>query len=338
MMARTQESELLFRKAILLFFVYSLFAVEAYAQSASQKHQPLILVLPSGRGGIVLPDGEGWEPQSLSLRDEGRRVIALVKHGETNVSYVLDGTAYKNISSVSCRNDTISPIEKNFEGQIKNRRDGEIRNANNQSIATTEYLLTPPQLKGAYFPNLFGFVAYDANCSEIHISQIGREMPDMESLRALVLSFAPKTDYTPSLADYMRMGSAFFKQDPASAVPYYRAALQVLPHDKNEITIRRIATDQLVMSLGMSGNLKESQRVAEEAIKVDPEYPLNYYMLACNAAEQGNAVVARKNLALAWERRANVIPGEKFPDPVTDDSFLRLKKNKEFWSYVTSLK
>jgi hypothetical protein len=33
-----------------------------------------------------------------------------------------------------------------------------------------------------------------------------------------------------------------------------------------------------------------------------------------------------------------LITGEKFPDPTTDDSILRLKKNKEFWAFIESLK
>ena len=307
------------------------------AQSPAQNRQTLMLVLPAGRGGIPLPDGDGWEPQSLSLTDGSRRVIAQVKRGDVNVSYILESTGYKNITAAACRNDTIASIERNFGDSIKHRKDSESRNATNQAIATTEYFLEVPQAKDAFAPNLFGFIAFDGNCAEVHVSQIARSLPDMEPLRHLVSSFSLDTTYEPTFTDYMRMASVMFKQQPDSAVPYYRAASLVIPHGENEKLFRRLVTDQLAMALGMSGDLQGSRKVSEEAIKTDPEYPMNYYMLACGDAEKGDAAGAKANLQMAWERRGNMLPGEKFPNPSTDDSLLKLKKNKEFWAYVVSL-
>ena len=37
------------------------------------------------------------------------------------------------------------------------------------------------------------------------------------------------------------------------------------------------------------------------------------------------------------ERRANTLKGETFPDPSKDDSILKLKKDKAFWTFVQSL-
>jgi hypothetical protein len=91
------------------------------------------------------------------------------------------------------------------------------------------------------------------------------------------------------------------------------------------------------MSLGMSGDLKNSRAVAEMAIAADPDYPLNYYNLACADAEEGKASDAKIHLQQAFDRRANVLKGESMPDPSKDDSFLKLKKNKEFWAFVLAL-
>ncbi len=91
------------------------------------------------------------------------------------------------------------------------------------------------------------------------------------------------------------------------------------------------------MSLGMSGDLKDSRAVAEHAIAADPEYPLNYYNLACADAEQGNATDARVHLQQAFDHRANVLKGESMPDPTKDDSILKLKKDKTFWAFVLTL-
>jgi hypothetical protein len=66
-------------------------------------------------------------------------------------------------------------------------------------------------------------------------------------------------------------------------------------------------------------------------------HPLNYYNLACADAEQGNASDARTHLQQAFDRRANIIKGESMPDPAKDDSILKLKNDKAFWTFVLAL-
>ena len=77
--------------------------------------------------------------------------------------------------------------------------------------------------------------------------------------------------------------------------------------------------------------------IFETAITEDPDYPMYYYNLACADAEEKNLVGAQKHLREAFARKANVIPGERLPDPTKDDSFLPYRDNKEFWSFVNSL-
>jgi hypothetical protein len=62
-----------------------------------------------------------------------------------------------------------------------------------------------------------------------------------------------------------------------------------------------------------------------------------HYNLACADAEEKNLVGARNNLRKAFDREANVIPGESMPDPTTDDSFLPYRDNKEFWAFLQGL-
>jgi tetratricopeptide (TPR) repeat protein len=91
------------------------------------------------------------------------------------------------------------------------------------------------------------------------------------------------------------------------------------------------------MSLGISGDLKASRALAEQAITTDPDHPLNYYNLACADAEQGNATAAKSHLQQAFDHRANVLKGEHLPDPTKDDSIQKLKKDRPFWTFVESL-
>jgi tetratricopeptide (TPR) repeat protein len=133
------------------------------------------------------------------------------------------------------------------------------------------------------------------------------------------------------------LASVLFKNSPGLAAPYYKASLDAIPSDANSIVPRRVTTDQLVMSLGMSGDIKDSRAVAGKAIATDPDYPLNYYNLACADAEQGDATSAKLHLQQAFDRQANVLKGESMPDPTKDDSILKLKKNEAFWAFVLTL-
>jgi hypothetical protein len=91
------------------------------------------------------------------------------------------------------------------------------------------------------------------------------------------------------------------------------------------------------MALGMSGDLKDSRAVNQAAIAKDPEYPLYYFNLACADAESGDAANARIHLQQAFDRRANTLHGETFPDPAADDSIQKLKSNNDFWVFVEGL-
>jgi tetratricopeptide (TPR) repeat protein len=186
--------------------------------------------------------------------------------------------------------------------------------------------------------NAFAFSGDAKNCLEIHLSKPKYTAKDEALFHAELELFRPDSSYVPVTFDYFAMATLLFNQqhEPQTAAVYYQAALNSMTAS-TPLTTRRVVTDQLVMSYGMSGDLKQSQAVAQQAIAKDPDYPLNYYNLACADAEAGNATAAREHLKQAYDRRAHVIQGEKMPDPTTDDSIMKLKNNKEFWSFVQSL-
>jgi hypothetical protein len=62
----------------------------------------------------------------------------------------------------------------------------------------------------------------------------------------------------------------------------------------------------------------------------DPEYPMFYFLMADTVAERNDLENTLKFLRLALKFRANVIAGEKLPDPLRDDSFKRFAGNAEF--------
>jgi len=124
----------------------------------------------------------------------------------------------------------------------------------------------------------------------------------------------------------------------AAAAPIFADFLASAPTTKDTLNMRRVAIDIVGINLGMSGKIDEARKLFNQAIRNDPEYPINYYNLACADAEEGKAADAKLHLQQAFARRANVIPGEQMPDPTKDDSILKLQSNKEFWAFVQTLK
>lgn len=328
----------LYRMTILVLSVCAIAARvlnTSFAQSSIANS--VMLVTPFGPGAIPLPVDSDWKPELLAVYDDGRRPLAQYTKGPgIAVSFILFENLSGNPTAQGCREDALAPILQKDAKLISKRTDGEIKTAGGQSLAISSYLLDMG-MADARQANLFGFAGDAKTCAEMHISGISGGAAEQDVMKSLLAAFAPNVAYQPNAIDYFRIGSILFKNTPKLAVPYYQASLRAMPNDAKLSTPRRVVTDQLVMSLGMSGDTKGARVVAEKAIIADPDYPLNYYNLACADAEEGNAAQAKIHLRQAFDRRANVIQGETMPDPTQDDSILKLKNNPSFWAFVQSL-
>ena len=132
--------------------------------------------------------------------------------------------------------------------------------------------------------------------------------------------------------EYLGKGSAYYlKHDFKKAIVPYQKALDL---DKErptlDKTLWKVLVDNLGMSYGITGNLKKAKEVFEYGISKDPDYPLFYYNMACTYGEMDDVDKAIDYLKLAFDKKENVIPGEKMPDPSTDPSFERFMKNEKF--------
>lgn len=135
------------------------------------------------------------------------------------------------------------------------------------------------------------------------------------------------------------LGQTLFKQEKyADAVgPYEKArtlekAGKALSSDQH-----RIIVDQLVIAYGVSGQLKKAHELLDEAIPQDPEYPLNYYNLACAFAEEGNRSKMLANLDRAFQHKDHVLKGEQMPDPRSDSSFQKYARDEDFVKLMKAL-
>jgi len=135
------------------------------------------------------------------------------------------------------------------------------------------------------------------------------------------------------------LGQALFRQEKytESVVPYEKA--RELEKNGSKLTSdqHRILVDQLVMAYGISGDLKKARAILEDAIRQDPEYPLNYYNLACAFAEEGDKSKALANLSLAFQHKDSVLKGEKMPGPRTDSSFQKYVRDDDFIKLMKKL-
>ncbi len=182
------------------------------------------------------------------------------------------------------------------------------------------------------------FVAQGDLCADIEFSSTLPGNPSTPQVKAILESIRFDPSAKANFLELFRYATVLLQHDhPAQAAPIYAKALPLTPPDDPDHKWRRVTTDQAVMAYGMAGDLNQSRALATHAIEQDPDYPLNYYNLACADAEQGNAAAARVHLEQAFARKANILPGESMPDPTNDDSLMKLKTDEPFWTFVQTL-
>jgi len=139
---------------------------------------------------------------------------------------------------------------------------------------------------------------------------------------------------------YLADGSAaYLRGDYQAAIPPYQKALDL---EKKERKLDKkfwiVLVDNLGMSYGITGDITSSQGVFDYGIKEEPTYPLFYYNMACGYGELGDEDNAIKFLQSAFKYRKNMLEGEHFPDPMTDDSFRKFVKDEKFKKAVDDMK
>jgi len=130
----------------------------------------------------------------------------------------------------------------------------------------------------------------------------------------------------------------YLQHDYKGAIGPYSQALELEKvNAKLDKTLWYVLIDNLGMSYGITRDLQEAKETFNYGVSKDPTYPLFYYNLACTYAEMNDVANASSYLKKAFEYKANTLPGERMPDPRTDDSFKKLMKNKEFQELAKSL-
>ncbi|HEX7721990.1 MAG TPA: tetratricopeptide repeat protein [Pyrinomonadaceae bacterium] len=136
----------------------------------------------------------------------------------------------------------------------------------------------------------------------------------------------------PETRKLLEQGSrSFLDGDYKRAIPPYQKALDREKENRTlGDTIWRVMVDNLGMAYGISGDLKKAKETFEYGLSKDPKYPMFNYNMARTFAEMNDVDKAISYLQQAFQNKQNMIKGERFPDPWTDDSFQRFMKDDKF--------
>lgn len=242
------------------------------------------------------------------------------------------------LTSAKCRDGVLNPERKN-NPSLKIQSTSEITSSSNLPVSLTSYTAQGHGGKPVYMVR--GFVATADICGDLEFYSDSPISVEGVELKKVFASYNLDEKYTPTFRDTLLYGQILYNAKMFKAAgPVFETALGRLKGspEADQATMKRVLRDQAGMAYGMSGDMKKARSIFENAIAEDPEYPLYYYNLACADAEEKDLVGAKKHLREAFDRKANVIAGEKMPDPTTDDSFLPYRENKAFWSFLEGLK
>jgi tetratricopeptide (TPR) repeat protein len=303
---------------------------------AQAKPVKLTFALPEHPGRMTLGQG-AWQVVELSAKSNGNEFGVRATQGKQHMlAFLFVVPKNPSLNATSCRDEGLR--NEHAEAAVINSTS--IRSASGVEIAIA--VLVGP--KDASM-SLRAFVASGDLCGDLLFNAADVHPGDKEAYR-LTMETAKQTLQTltfdpgskPTFQDAFDYANVeYAKHQYAGAAAAYRAALTMVSQSEDPVKFRRVVTDQLAMSLGISGDLKGSRDVNEAAIAKDPEYPLYYYNLACADAEAGDPGAARTHLQQAFDRRAHLLKGEPFPDPTEDDSLQKLRKDEAFWSLARQL-
>jgi tetratricopeptide (TPR) repeat protein len=242
------------------------------------------------------------------------------------------------LTSAKCRDFVLAP-QKKRNPTLKILGVQEVAQPGAPSVSVVSY--TAKDRSGKSWYNVRAFVATADICGDLEFYSDQPISAGDTDLKMILSTYRLDEKYVPTFNDIFVYAQILYNAHMYKpAAPMFELALEKLrktPESSNKTTMGRVATDQAGMAYGISGDIAKARAIFEKAITEDPDYPMYYYNLACADAEEKNLVGAQKHLREAFARKANVIPGERLPDPTKDDSFVPYRNNKEFWSFLNSL-
>jgi hypothetical protein len=297
------------------------------------------LALPNHRGQLRW-SAEGFKVIQSSAKPDGREIGIRGRNESgrlTFLTFLFLVPEQAPLTSAKCRDGALEQ-EKKSNPTLKIVGTSENTHPSALPISVVTYTAKDDGGKKLYVVR--GFVATGDICGDLQFYSNTAFGPGDEDVKKTLVSYQLDESYLPKFNDMLLYAQMLYKAHMyRAAAPVFEMALAKVDENPGTSakTMRRAVTDQAGMSYGMSGDITRARSIFEKASADDPDYPMYYYNLACADAEEKNLAGARNNLQKAFDRKANVIPGENMPDPTTDDSFLPYRKNKEFWAFLEGL-
>jgi len=222
----------------------------------------------------------------------------------------------------------------------------ELSQSERNGVAVVEYIVPEFQRLPIRQKTMHAYLGTGDLCAEVHLSKVQFVAEDqklfddlLSTIRLLPDESAPSPQGQDLKNQCLAEGSRLYLQRKfEAAAERYQKALDL---EKQQRTLSknlfRVLVDNLSMSYMFTKKLSSAKETLEYGLTQDPEYPLFYYLLACTYAEIGKMDETLEQLRLAYKYRANMIPGESFPDLLIDPSFRRFVKDKTFVDRVRQM-
>jgi tetratricopeptide (TPR) repeat protein len=324
------------KQGLLILLTLLLLVSDAWAQT-SPADKYFHIALPTHKGQLHW-QAEGFKIVQSSAKPNGNEIGLRGKDSQGRLEFLgflfmESGPGTPN--GARCR-DGVLGLEQKENKTIKILKTWQLRGQNGGEVEMVTYTSQNARHGTTYVVR--GFSVTSDLCGDL---ELYGDIPisfDDPGIKNIFESYTLEANYDPQFRDVFLYAQILYRDHRyREAAPLFEASIEKLGDGKDQTTMRRVATDQAGMAYGISGNIQKARTLFNEAITTDPEYPMYYYNLACADAEEKKLSDARLHLQQAFERKGNMLPGEKLPDPSKDDSFLPYRNNKEFWTFIEAL-
>jgi tetratricopeptide (TPR) repeat protein len=326
-------------KPLELFLAFIFCAGPVLTQTAQSDDYRL--ALPDHKGQLKWSIN-GFEIIESSAKPNGREIGLRGRDASgrlTFLGFLFLAPENAPMTSGTCRDGVIDQ-EKKTNATLKILKISDIPQSAGSPVTLVAY--TTANRDGSLAYRVRGFVATGDVCGDLEFYSHDQISDEDADLKKAFLSFQLDPAYAPRFGDLALYAQLLIQQhEYRAAAPIFERALTAVPSDgapfPSAELARRVMRDQTGMSYGISGDLAKARRIFEEGTAKDPDYPMNYYNLACADAGENKLSEAKIHLQQAFDRKAHMNPGETLPVPTEDDSFLPYKSNQEFWSFLERL-
>ena len=296
------------------------------------------LMVPGTPGALeLIPPGDQYDQ---SVRGDGKetRLAAKSSHGEGIYLTAFIQRVDFAPSAEKCRTEWWGTTKEPPQMHRSN-----VKLSGTPAMARVDYDVASFQGQTVDQHSVHAYLGGGKVCAEIHLSKIKYVANTDDPLFAAVLDTARLVPDAPvianSLDSFQRGSRSFLEQDYKTAAKTYQQGLDV---EKKQRTLNpsyfKVMVDNLGMAYGLSGDLANAKATYDYALTQYPEYPNFHYDMACAYAEMNNEAQALAELRLAYKYKNNILPGERMPDPMKDDSFAKYVTDPNFAKEVRAMK